>query len=270
MVSAIWNACTEGNLEAVRQLLKDHPGIDVEIKDHSGATPLIMAIRGGHKDIVAELLTGGANPFNGSNVGSPPESYTTDPDILELLAVARASYNNIPPSGNTPAPADPQHVLDAAAMMAPPPHDGPGAGPGSYMPMMPYDPYYQPPPPGAEHAYAPGYYMTPDGGYYVMTPPPPPVEYASATGPAAAPYAQGVPPQQQQQHSPPPSDASTKNIPCRCVHTYSPNAFRLLTRTPTTLFFSMPSFPSCRILLFLGVIATHSSHQLFCRSPVNS
>jgi hypothetical protein len=32
MVSAIWNAASEGNLEAVKQLLQEHSGIDVEIK----------------------------------------------------------------------------------------------------------------------------------------------------------------------------------------------------------------------------------------------
>lgn len=78
MVSAIWNAASEGNLDAVKQLLQDHPSIDIEIKglqqlakskrcvqltcsptDHSGATPLIQAVRNGHIDVVAELLTVG-------------------------------------------------------------------------------------------------------------------------------------------------------------------------------------------------------------------
>lgn len=37
MVSAIWNAASDGNLDAVKQLLQDHPSIDVEIKGQQQA-----------------------------------------------------------------------------------------------------------------------------------------------------------------------------------------------------------------------------------------
>ena len=40
MVSAIWNAASEGNFEAVKQLINDHPGIDVEIKGELAADPM--------------------------------------------------------------------------------------------------------------------------------------------------------------------------------------------------------------------------------------
>ena len=80
MVSPIWKAASEGDLEKVKELLNEPSSIDIEIKgqpyefslstaphltgisstDHTGATPLIQAVRNGHRDVVKELLqTGG-------------------------------------------------------------------------------------------------------------------------------------------------------------------------------------------------------------------
>jgi ankyrin repeat protein len=80
MVSTIWKVASEGDLEKVKELLNEPSSIDIEIKgkpnrfslfpgsnptrappsDHTGATPLIQAVRNGHRDVVKELLqTGG-------------------------------------------------------------------------------------------------------------------------------------------------------------------------------------------------------------------
>jgi ankyrin repeat protein len=95
MVSALWKACAEGDLEKVHQLLKDASTLDIEIRgkytrssvkpyllsgdpfnilqfttqliihsfflvDHTGVTPLIEAIKNGHVEVVKALLDKGS------------------------------------------------------------------------------------------------------------------------------------------------------------------------------------------------------------------
>ncbi|KAJ2965195.1 hypothetical protein NUW54_g14200 [Trametes sanguinea] len=88
MVSPLWKACSEGNLENVVELLKDATPVDIEVKDHTGVTPLIEAVKNGHVEIVRVLLDKGADPTNASSQG-PPESYTSDPVIHGLISVAK-------------------------------------------------------------------------------------------------------------------------------------------------------------------------------------
>ncbi|KAH9846858.1 hypothetical protein C2E23DRAFT_890540 [Lenzites betulinus] len=152
MVSPLWKACSEGHLENVVQLLKDATPVDIEVKDHTGATPLIEAVKNGHVEIVRVLLDNGADPTNASSQG-PPESYTSDPVIHGLIGVARGKFAH--------ATAQPQEApypqdipvesanMDPSAGYYPPP-------PGAYYyppmpvppPMMPDGsmPYYVPPP----------------------------------------------------------------------------------------------------------------------------
>jgi ankyrin repeat protein len=90
MVSALWNASSEGNVDQVLELLKDATNADIEIKgmwsiyhrtyvlslrmvlyrnhlpvsccarlDHDGATPLIEALKNGHVAVVRALLDRG-------------------------------------------------------------------------------------------------------------------------------------------------------------------------------------------------------------------
>ena len=88
MVSALWKACSEGDLENVHESLKEASGVDIEIKgmvsytvvahnfgnasdvphvsstnnsylDHTGVTPLIEAVKNGHLEVVRVLLDKG-------------------------------------------------------------------------------------------------------------------------------------------------------------------------------------------------------------------
>ncbi|KIM47811.1 hypothetical protein M413DRAFT_210049 [Hebeloma cylindrosporum] len=89
MVSPLWKACADGDLQRTNELLADATALDVELKDHTGVTPLIEAVRNGHIDVVRALLDKGADPMNASSQG-PPEKYTADPAIVELLQTAQA------------------------------------------------------------------------------------------------------------------------------------------------------------------------------------
>ncbi|KZT55017.1 hypothetical protein CALCODRAFT_485065 [Calocera cornea HHB12733] len=150
MVSPLWRAASDGDLEKVQELLKEATSVDVEIKDHTGATPLIQSIRNGHVEVVRVLLDHGADPNNNSAQGRP-DSYSEDGTILELLASARAKLENpapqaapaqsVPtnyitygeqvsyaaypqayyPEGMVPAPYAPYQYMYRPDMMAPPP-----------------------------------------------------------------------------------------------------------------------------------------------------
>ena len=66
---SIHKAAEEGNVEAVKQHLV--AGTDVNAKDHYEATPLELAIQGGHKIIVELLIAEGANVNANSKTGTP-------------------------------------------------------------------------------------------------------------------------------------------------------------------------------------------------------
>ncbi|PCH33896.1 hypothetical protein WOLCODRAFT_160435 [Wolfiporia cocos MD-104 SS10] len=145
MVSALWKACSEGNLDNVQEILKEASSVDLEIKDHTGVTPLIEAVKNGHVEVVRALLDKGADPTNASSQGLP-ESYTIDSTILELLEAAKNKLNaNAAPPQEAPYPHDPN--MDPAKGYYGPP-------PGAYYygmpmgaPMLPEGAVYYPPPP---------------------------------------------------------------------------------------------------------------------------
>ncbi|PIL31708.1 transporter [Ganoderma sinense ZZ0214-1] len=153
MVSPLWKAASDGNLESLSQLLREASPVDVEVKDFTGVTPLIEAVKNGHVEVVRILLDKGADPTNGSSQG-PPDSYTSDPVILELLSAARSKLGHSPGMHSEVAYSQEQqpdatNVDPASAGFYPPP--------GAYYyppmpvppPMMPDGsvPYYVPPPP---------------------------------------------------------------------------------------------------------------------------
>ncbi|KAI0361359.1 hypothetical protein OH77DRAFT_1433449 [Trametes cingulata] len=154
MVSPLWKACSEGNLEKVVELLQDATPVDIEVKDHTGVTPLIEAVKNGHVEIVRVLLDKGADPTNASSQG-PPESYTSDPVIHGLISVAKSKMAEAAAQPQEAAYTQDQSAesanMDPAAAYYPPPP------PGAYYyppmpvppPMMPDGtvPYYVPPPP---------------------------------------------------------------------------------------------------------------------------
>ncbi|KAG6875955.1 hypothetical protein C0993_006585, partial [Termitomyces sp. T159_Od127] len=145
MASALSTACSSGDADAVRALLDAAAPADLEAKglcpcapaaahsppaDQFGVTPLIEAVRNGHADIVQALLDKGADPTNASAQG-PPESYTGDPAILELLR-AKAYPYAAPPAVPYPYYAGPP---DGAPFY--PPQSGPetvGGGLGNLPP----------------------------------------------------------------------------------------------------------------------------------------
>ncbi|TFY63130.1 hypothetical protein EVJ58_g3438 [Rhodofomes roseus] len=145
MVSALWKACSEGNLENVNELLKESSSAEIETQDQNGVTPLIEAVKNGHVEVVKALLDKGADPTNASAEGLP-ESYT-DATILELLEAAK---NKVNANGVAPQPNyshDPN--MDPSKGYYPPPPGAyyyPGIPVGA--PMMPDGSvaYYPPPP----------------------------------------------------------------------------------------------------------------------------
>ncbi|TFK92804.1 hypothetical protein K466DRAFT_594949 [Polyporus arcularius HHB13444] len=153
MVSPLWKACSEGNLEIIVELLKETSPVDIEVKDHTGVTPLIEAVKNGHVEVVRILLDKGADPTNASSQG-PPESYTSDPVVLGLISAAKGKMGQHPAPQADGAyaqeqPVDVNHVDPATNGYYPPP-------PAAYYyppmpvppPMMPDGtvPYYAPPP----------------------------------------------------------------------------------------------------------------------------
>ncbi|KDQ63344.1 hypothetical protein JAAARDRAFT_121021 [Jaapia argillacea MUCL 33604] len=183
MVSALWKACSEGDLENVLELLKSASAVDIEIKDHTGSTPLIEAIKIGHVEIVKVLLERGmcsmtdatpignefsfpgADPSNASSQGLP-EQFTSDPAILDLIKSAQSKVNQ-----SALSQPDMSYIQDPnsdASKHYYPPPPGYYYHPGMPAPHLPEGsiPYYPPPPPQS----APGEH-SPGGGPGNLPPP---------------------------------------------------------------------------------------------------
>ncbi|KAH9960760.1 hypothetical protein BGW80DRAFT_1361572, partial [Lactifluus volemus] len=174
MVSDLLNACSDGDINKLNHLLAHPSPLDIEEKDQDGLTPLIAAVKNGHRDVVKALLDHGANPAHTSTHGLP-EQYTSDATIVELLRSAAA------PKVNPDAPPqDPRFIHDPN--MGPPkayylPHPGPYAYyPGMPVPPLPEGaiPFYPPPPaPPASSPPSADDQTTLSGGSNVSNLPPP-------------------------------------------------------------------------------------------------
>ena len=66
----MYEAASEGRLDVVRLLLKR--GVDPNIQDQYGDTPLHIAAHGGHDDVVKLLLEYGADPTVKDKDGRTP------------------------------------------------------------------------------------------------------------------------------------------------------------------------------------------------------
>ncbi|KAJ3895516.1 hypothetical protein GG344DRAFT_73033 [Lentinula edodes] len=138
MVSPLWIASSEGRLEEVQDLLRTASNADVNVKDQNGITPLIEAVKNGHVEVVHALLAHGADPMSASHQG-PPQAYTQDPTMLEILNSAQVKIVSLAPPNETgfysEANGDP--YAPAAYPYYPPYTTSPPEGPV----------YYSPPPP---------------------------------------------------------------------------------------------------------------------------
>ncbi len=79
----LFEACRNGNMEQVR--LNVESRVDINSRDADGNTPLAIATRGGHADIVQYLLSRGADWRVLNNQGYPPAAYITDKNAESLL-----------------------------------------------------------------------------------------------------------------------------------------------------------------------------------------
>ena len=99
----IHQACKDGNIEAVKQYLA--AGWDVNARDKSSLTPLLLAASFRNDDIAKLLISSGANVSAKCNFGTTPLHYCGK-EIAELLIAKGADVNAMSGSG-TPL----HHVL---------------------------------------------------------------------------------------------------------------------------------------------------------------
>ncbi|PWY97321.1 LOW QUALITY PROTEIN: hypothetical protein BCV70DRAFT_213686 [Testicularia cyperi] len=154
MTTTIFQACQDGKVELVSQLLESNSVENIDAKDDQGLSALQHAIRGNHTDVVAQLLAKGANAAEITH----DEAVKNNPELSQLVS------NTL------------QHTQSVAFQSAPviDPHGGKAMPDGSVSYMQPpsyqghpmeYPMHHQdhlPP----QHAY--GYQL--QYGYYEATP----------------------------------------------------------------------------------------------------
>jgi ankyrin repeat protein len=90
----LFAAVRDGNLKAVNLFLLS--GMDPNLYDRSGYTPLIFAIRRNHPRIIETLIEGGANPNLPDGRGYLPLNYAIlqgSPELVKLLLKKGADPN---------------------------------------------------------------------------------------------------------------------------------------------------------------------------------
>lgn len=187
MVSPLWFASDNGDAAQVAILLNDITVNNLEIKDESGATPLVQAVKKGHVQVVKALLDAGADATVQTSAGGL-DQLTQDQAILDLLASARDKNNDeqpketvadisVPPADGVPAQVSSQPPPQQQQQYIP--TDGTGVAPG----YPPHPDYYA----QASYMYYPSPYpaMMPDGApapgaYYPPQHPPQPASASPA------------------------------------------------------------------------------------------
>ena len=100
---ALFDAAEVGNIDAVKQHLA--AGMDVNVKNEAGVTPLHLAALMGHKEIAELLIAKGADVNETDSDGKTPLSsaaYSGRKEIAELLIAEGADVNAKDKDGATP------------------------------------------------------------------------------------------------------------------------------------------------------------------------
>jgi ankyrin repeat protein len=100
---ALFDAAEVGNIEAVKQHLAS--GMDVNVKNEAGVTPLHVAALMGHKEIAELLIAKGADVNETDSDGKTPllsAAYFGRKEIAELLIAEGADVNAKTTDGETP------------------------------------------------------------------------------------------------------------------------------------------------------------------------
>ena len=94
--SDLMAACSTGDVSKVSSLLSEDKEIDVNQQDDSGATALLLASKGGHAEIVQQLLMNGAEVDLQTNKGKSPLLKACKhghEDVVKILLEHEAQVN---------------------------------------------------------------------------------------------------------------------------------------------------------------------------------
>lgn len=87
-VAALSRAVREGNTDMVRSLISA-PGVDVNVIDETGSTPLLEAARYGHDEICRILIAAGANLRSQDRDGKTALQLAIQGDHEEVVRVLK-------------------------------------------------------------------------------------------------------------------------------------------------------------------------------------
>lgn len=101
-----WGGRDDGNIEAVKVLIARGAGQNVNVKDNEQRTALYYAVKGGKREMVADILTAKPDlsfryPVSNGNI-LYFATQVAPPDIVKLLVDAGADVNATDKDGTTP------------------------------------------------------------------------------------------------------------------------------------------------------------------------